>query len=96
MRVLVPKHEGQNVMVSAFQSIEFGIGLEMTLEQFQRVKQARRGRKYKDKEAENSRLESAYKKDFPKSHFIREFEYGIINEGDWCYEHMVLHFPRCC
>jgi hypothetical protein len=91
-RVLVPKDEGQGVMVSAFQSREFGFGLDLTPEQLQMVNQARRGKKYKDEEAAISRLGSALKKDLPKSPFVKEFEYGTNNEGYWCYEHMVVHF----
>jgi hypothetical protein len=91
-RVLVPKDEGQGVMVSAFQSREFGFGLELTPEQLNVVNQARRGTKYKDEESAISRLGTAIKKDLPKSPFVKEFEYGASNEGYWCYEHMVLQF----
>jgi len=90
--VLVPKDEGQGVMVSAFQSREFGFGFVMSPEQLQQVNNARRGKKYKDEEAAISRLGTAYKKDLLKSPFIKEFEYGASNEGYWCYDHMVLHF----
>jgi hypothetical protein len=92
MRVLVPKDEGQGVMVSAFQSREIGFGFIMLLEQLQQVNNARRGKRYKDEEAAISRLRTAYKKDLLKSPFIKEFEYGASNEGYWCYDHMVLHF----
>jgi hypothetical protein len=79
-------------MVSVFQSREFGFGFVMSPEQLQQVNNARRGKKYKDKEAAISRLGTAYKKDLLKSPFIKEFEYGTSNESYWCYDHMVLHF----
>jgi hypothetical protein len=92
MRVSVPKDERQGVMVSAFQSREFGFGFVMLPEQLQPVNYARRGKKYKDDEAAISRLRTAYKKDLLKSLFIKEFEYVSSNKGYWCYDDMVLHF----
>jgi len=52
----------------------------------------RQGKQDKDAEAAISWLVTAYKKDLPKSPFIKEFEYGTNNEGYWYYEHMLLHF----
>jgi hypothetical protein len=89
--VLVPKDEGQGVIVFAFQSREFGFGFIMSPEQLQQVNDMRRGKKCKDEEAAISRLGKAYKKDLLKSPFIKEFEYGASNEGYWYYDHMVLH-----
>ncbi len=48
---LVPKEEGQGVMISAFQSKEFGFGMPLTVEQIQMVSEFRKGKKYKDEEA---------------------------------------------
>ncbi len=64
----------------------------MLPEQLQRVNNARRVKKYKDKETAISRLGTAYKKNLLKSSFIKKLEYGASNEGYWCYDHMVLHF----
>jgi hypothetical protein len=70
-QVLVLKDEGQGVMVSAFQCREFGFDLEMTPEHLQRVIVERQGKQYKDAEVAISRLGTAYKKDLPKSAFIK-------------------------
>jgi len=75
IQILVPKGEGKDVMVS----------VEITLEQLQK--------QTKQEEAENTRIKkqqiadlgSAYKKDLPKNHFNKEFEYD---------EHTVLHFKE--
>jgi hypothetical protein len=45
----------------------------------------RQRKQYKETEAEMCRLGTEYKKDLPKSPFIKEFEYGNSNEGSWCY-----------
>jgi hypothetical protein len=61
-RVSVLKDERQGVMVSAFQNREFGFSFIMSPEQLQQVNNARRGKKYKDKEVAISRLGTAHKK----------------------------------
>ena len=48
---LVPKEEGQGVMISAFQSREFGFGMPLMEEQIRMVNEFRKGKKYKDEEA---------------------------------------------
>jgi hypothetical protein len=48
---LVPKDEGQGVMISALQSREFGYGLPLAEEQLNIVNAARVGQQYKDVEA---------------------------------------------
>ena len=45
---VVPKDDGCGVMISAFQSREFGFGLEITAHDLQRVNATRVGRKYVD------------------------------------------------
>jgi hypothetical protein len=49
-------------MISAFQSREFGFGVNLTDEQLERVNRKRRGEKYKDEDAAISKLGSAQKK----------------------------------
>ncbi len=93
-QVLVPKEKGQGVMDSAFQSKEFGFGLELTPEQLNVGSPARRGTKYKDEESAISKLGTSIKKNLPKSPFVKEFECGASNEGYWCYEHKVLQFEN--
>jgi hypothetical protein len=92
---LVPKEEGQGVMISAFQSREFGFGMPLTEEQIQTVNEFRKGKKYKDEEAAAKYLGSILKKDLTCSPFIIEFEYGAGNEGYWNFERMVLQLENC-
>jgi hypothetical protein len=94
-KVLVPKDEGQGLMISAFQSREYGFGLTMTNEDLQKVNHARRGKKYADEVAAISKRGSANKKDLTNSPFVLEFEYGTNYEGYWSYEHMVLQMEDC-
>jgi hypothetical protein len=49
--VLVLKDEGQGLMISAFQSREFGFGYHLDEEQLAKVNFGRRGKKYVDEEA---------------------------------------------
>jgi hypothetical protein len=47
--VLVPKNEGQGLMISAFQSREFGFGFQINKEQLAEVNIVRRGKNIKIK-----------------------------------------------
>ncbi len=93
-RNLYPKNEGQVVMISAFQSREFGFGLDLSEAQIEKVNQEWRGEKYKDEESAISKHGTAMRPDLPigNSAIIKEFEYGVNNQGYWCYEQMVLYF----
>ena len=88
--VLVPKDEGQGLMISAFQSREFGLGINLSNEDLSKVNEVRKGKEYVDKDAAKVRLGSSIKKPLKKSPFFHEFEYGANKEGYWNYELMVL------
>jgi len=49
--VLVPKDDGQGVMISAFQSRELGFGVKLNQELLDEINFIRRGKKYVDEEA---------------------------------------------
>jgi hypothetical protein len=49
--VLVPKGDGQGVMISAFQCRELGFGVKLNQEQLDEINFIRRGKKYVDEEA---------------------------------------------
>jgi hypothetical protein len=55
--VLVPKDEGQGLMISAFQSREFGFGYHLDEEQLAEVNFGRRGEKYLDEETAKTWVE---------------------------------------
>ena len=89
---VVPKDDGMGVMISAFQSQEFGFGLPVTNEQLQEVNAKRAGQKYKDERAavETRKGTQGFKQPLTESPFVREFEYGANSDGYWTYQHMVL------
>ena len=96
---LVPKDDGQGVMVSAFQSREFGFGFrKLTTTEVEKINAEKRHNcEYIDKTAAVSKRGSANKKPFTINcnPFCVEFEYGANKEGYWCYEHMILQFEDC-
>jgi hypothetical protein len=77
-------------MLSAFQSREFGFGLELSKEHLEEVNYMRHGKKYQHEEAAKKIRGKADKNPLESSPFIVEFDYGVANEGYWCYERMVL------
>ena len=92
---LVPKDDGQGVMLSAFQSREFGFGLELSKEHLEEVNYMRRGKKYQDEEAAKKIRGKSDKNPLESSPFIVVFDYGEANEAYWCYERMVLQMEDC-
>ena len=50
-RVLIPKDDGQGLMISAFQSCEFGFGLEINESDLKKVNEWHREKKYHDETA---------------------------------------------
>jgi hypothetical protein len=92
---IMPKDDGQGLMISALQSREFGFGLEINDDMLERINETRRGKKYMDESAAVAKRGTAEKKDLKTSPFVVEFEYGANNEGYWCYEHMVLQLEDC-
>ena len=93
--VLILKDDGQGVMVSAFQSQEFGYALELTTRQLDEVSKQHAGKMYADEHAANSKKSCEYKGALTKNPFVIEFEYGASNEGYWNYEYMVLQLEDC-
>jgi hypothetical protein len=94
-QAIIPKDDGYGIMISAFQSCEFGFGMELTEAQLQIVNAAREGKKYKDEEAATGKFGSAVKRPLTSSPFVLEFEYGASAEGYWTYEAMVLQLEDC-
>ncbi len=95
MSVLVPKDDGQGVMISAFQSRELGFGVKLTQEQLDEINFVRRGKKYVDEEAAKKYKGNAIKTDLLCSPFVFEFDCGASNEGYWNYDRMVLQLEDC-
>ena len=88
---LVPKDEGQGVMISALQSREFGLGMALSDDDLKRINERRKGEMYMDKDAAKKRNGSPFKKPLSTSNpFYIEFEYGANKEGYWNYKLTVL------
>jgi hypothetical protein len=94
---LVPKEDGIGFMISAFQSREFGFGLELTQENINKVNEYRFGKMYKDERAAIEKWGSAFKMPLtlPENPFVLKFNYSSQKEGYWCYEFMVLELEDC-
>ncbi len=69
--------DGQGVMLSAFQSREFGFGSDLSKEELDEVNFTRRGKEYKDKDAAKKIRGNAEKHPLMILPFIVEFEFGI-------------------
>jgi len=93
--VIVPKDDRLSAMITAFQSWEFGFGLELSNEQLQEVNATHVGKMYLDEKAATAVKATTSKPALTKSPFIREFEYGSSGEGYWTYQHMVLQLEDC-
>ena len=74
--MLVPKDEGQGIMLSALQSHKFSFGLESNPEELAKVNNERKGQIYKDGKATIKKQGSTEQEDLCESPFVREFEYG--------------------
>jgi hypothetical protein len=88
--VLLPKDEGQGLMISAFQATEFGFGHQLNEDQLVQVNIVRRGMKYQDEEVAKKYKGNSLKDDLKESSFLFVFEFGASDEGYWCYELMIL------
>jgi hypothetical protein len=91
----VPKDEGAGLMISAFQSREFGFGIPLTEEQLNEINRYREGQTYVDEEAAMATRQTKTKKPLTISPFIQEFEYGQSNQGYWTYQWMVCQLDDC-
>ena len=96
---IIPKDEGFGIMVSAFQSREFGFGFALTLDNLKAVNEFRTLHRpnYTETESAIKILGNAKKKDLSESPFVKYFEYGYGQgkEGYWTYDHMAIQFEDC-
>jgi hypothetical protein len=96
---LLPKDEGMGVMVSAFQSREFGFGYELREEDLEIVNAYRQTHNtYTDTAAAkvvNNNSDQKKPLTLDTNPFCLEFEYGSTAEGYWTYDHMVTQLEDC-
>ena len=88
-KMLIPKDDGQGILISAFQSCEFAFGLTLTKEQLDEINKKHNGEKYCDKKAAIHLCGTDKKPVLTKSPLVCEFENGANNDGKWNYETMV-------
>jgi hypothetical protein len=92
---LLPKSEGETIMVSCFQSRVFGLSRLLTTEELVSINMFRRQRrpKYFAAESAINVIGVADKKPLENnSPFERYFDVGIDKDGYWNYHHMALQF----
>ena len=92
---LIPKDDGQGVMLSSFVSRELGYGYTLPEEVKDRVNKMRHVKEYSDTEAAEKETGSKFKKDILTSPFVKEFEYGSNFDGYWTYDQMILQLEDC-
>ena len=92
---LIPKDEGQGVMLSSFVSREFGYGMELSDSVLALINRYRENTNYSDCDAAIQRNGRAKKNLLTQSPFIKELEYGANKEGYWTYECMSLQLEDC-
>ena len=59
---IIPKDDGQGLMISAFQSREFGFGMNITDEELQKINETRRGKNMQTRLLQLQREEQQRKK----------------------------------
>jgi hypothetical protein len=97
-RALLPKDDGQGVMISAFVSREFGFGMKLTssqLDEINRERSKEENKYYSDKDAAFVRNGSEIKPKLTSSPFVHQFEYGNNLDGYWTYDCMILQLEDC-
>ena len=93
-RSILPKSAGMGVMVSAFQSREFGWGLEIDDDQLDLINARRDGNDYFDAAAAAEVNGTSKKAPLTNSPFVKLFEFGGRN-GYWTGNHMILQTEDC-
>jgi len=98
-KAIIPKDEGYGIMVSAFQSREFGYGQRLTENELAIVNEFRRRHRpnYTEVESALKIMGTVEKECLKQSPFSIFFQYGAGDgkEGYWTYDHMCLQFEDC-
>jgi hypothetical protein len=89
---LLPKTDGEGIMISAFQSRLLGFGKTLTCEELEKINKNRVGKTYRDEAAANAVMATIYKKPLTESPFIRKLAIGVCYEGYWTGAHMSIQF----
>ena len=87
---IIPKDNGHGMMISAFVSHEFGYSINLTSAQLDQVNDFCKHKDYVDEDAAIEINNTKRKPKLTKSPFIRQFQYGMNNDGYLNYSTMVL------
>jgi hypothetical protein len=79
--VLIPKDDGQGIMIIAFQSREFGFGVQISDQELTLINNYRNGKDYCNQKAAIKLRGTSKKQALTKTPFVREFEYGQNSDG---------------
>jgi hypothetical protein len=82
-------------MVLAFQSREFGFGMNLSKQDLEMINEHQPGKKYTDKTAALEIIRCHNQKNLSKSPFVHYIEIGVNNEGWWDFNQMVLQLEDC-
>ena len=85
------KDDGMGLMLSSFQSCDFGYNMPMTEQQMSELHETRKNTKYASTDAAKTLFGNDNKQKLTSSPFQRELQYGKNNEGYWDYNHMAIH-----
>ncbi len=91
----VPKDDGAGIMISTFQSHEFGFGMHLCDEQLKEVNKYHEGKYYTDKDAAMAMRKQRKKQCSPVVHSSKNLSMAKINQGYWTYQWMVCQFDGC-
>ena len=92
---LIPKEEGQGLMLSCFCSRELGFGFPLSQEVLDAINKKRENESYIDEKAAIEVYGNPKKQKLTSSPFTRYMEYGSNKEGYWNYDHMIVQMDDC-
>jgi len=98
--LILPKGEGEGIMISAFVLRELGLGPDVTDDQLREINlRFRTGKEYVSKEEAISLFGTASKRPITRAHFdddlvdspfLKMFRYGQAHDGYWTHRHMKI------
>ena len=92
---LVPKDEGNGIMLSSFTCRELGYCCPIADDVLDAVNLKRQGTKYSDEVAAQTRLGTAEKPKLTSTPFVRCLDCGANTNGYWTYNHMIVQLEDC-
>ena len=92
---LIPKEEGQGVILCLFVNKDYEFNFDLSKEQFKVVNESRKGQYYKDVQAAELNRGNPEKKSLESSLFSKKFEYVNSKNRYWSYEDMLLQLEDC-